>query len=499
MDLWTFHRYREPRLCVDAIELATDSPAVTLVQGDARYTLALDDRAAATRMAAELATLSDSGAPLWDLMRQAGADGWGALGAFLDSRALIGEGHDEARRLLAARHAAIDACIAGTIAAIRDDLPAARRDRLARHAGLLRAEAETVLGSDTLGTLGDPFDADRQPNFFLGLIVAEFAYFRRSAPLTLIAASVMLARIAGDDARLPETDAVLEALALYDPQDLEAHLWLVARALADSTGDTAERFATPPIPDLPMLPGLEFMRRVEVLTRSALRAWGENPYVTLLDALGDRWSPLIAGPFIEQYHVTCRFVEIVAPSLSRRLIAPLRAMMFRYYGEEVGHEALESTTCETLGITQAALDQAVPLPLHFAFVDLLTLVAQIDPVTACASIMVIEGVFGEPPKMSLRLAAVARTNPAFSELAGDHDELNEDLNHNSISRDAFEHIAAVPPATQARVIRRILFLLELNHRAWGGIADFYGPQAALHLQGSLGRPLSPSGDAPPAR
>ena len=107
--------------------------------------------------------------------------------------------------------------------------------------------------------------------------------------------------------------------------------------------------------------------------------------------------------------------------------------------------------------------------------------------------MVIEGVFGEPPKMSLRLAAVARTNPAFREISGDHEELNETLNHNSISRDAFEHIAAVPPGTQARVMRRILFLLELNHRAWGGIAEFYGRQNELSLQGTLGRPLSPQG------
>lgn len=493
MDLWTFHRYRDPRLCVDAIEHAPDTSAIALIQGDANYVLALDDPAAATRMAADLATLRDGGAPLWDLMRQAGADGWGALGAFLDGHALIGEGRDEVRQVLAARLAAIEACIDGTISAIRADLPAHRLDRLVAHAAVLRMDADADLAVATLGIEGDPFDADVQPNFYLGLIIAEFAYFRNSAPLTLTAAGVMLARITGDDAAVPQTDAIIEAVALYDPRDLESHLWLIARALADSTDDAALRFAVPPIPDLPTLSGLEFMRRVEVLTRSALGAWGENPYVTVLDALGDRWSPLIAGPFIEQYHVTCRFVEIIAPNLSRRLVAPLRAMMFRYFGEEVGHEALESTTCETLGITQAALDRAVPLPLHFAFVDLLTLVAQVDPVTSCASVMVIEGVFGEPPKMSLRLASVARTNPAFSDLAGDHDELNEDLNHNSISRDAFEHIAAVPPATQARVMRRILFLLELNHRAWGGIADFYGPQTSLHLQGALGRPLAPDG------
>jgi hypothetical protein len=235
------------------------------------------------------------------------------------------------------------------------------------------------------------------------------------------------------------------------------------------------------------------MRKTEVLTRETLAKWGENPYVTALEALNDRYSPLIVGPFIEQYHVTRRFVEIVAPLLSKRLSVPLRTMMFRYYSEEVGHEELESTTCEAMGVSQRALESAVPLPLHFAFVDALTLVAQIDPIASLASIMVIEGVFGEPPKMSLRLAAVARKNPSFREITGEHDELNETLNHNSLSRDAFEHITAVAPHVQRRVMQRILFLLELNQRAWQGIAEFYGPQSEVWLPGSLGKQLAPQG------
>jgi len=207
--------------------------------------------------------------------------------------------------------------------------------------------------------------------------------------------------------------------------------------------------------------------------------------------LDDAKAPLIAGPYIEQYHVTRRFVEIIAPLLSRRLSPQLRRTMFQYYSEEIGHEALESTTCEALGVSQRALDLAVPLPLHFAFVDALTVVAELDPIASFAAIMVIEGVFGEPPRMSLRLASVGEANPAFRSVAQEHDELNDTLNHNSIARDCFEHVSAVSPPRQLNALRRILFLLELNHRAWNGIAEFYGSQKALALQGRFGEPMAP--------
>lgn len=142
-------------------------------------------------------------------------------------------------------------------------------------------------------------------------------------------------------------------------------------------------------------------------------------------------------------------------------------------------------------MTRRALDLALPLPLHFAFVDALTVVAELDPITSFAAIMAIEGVFGEPPRMSLRLASVGKANPVFRQVSQEHDELNDTLNHNSIARDCFEHISAVSSARQRAAMHRILFLLELNHRAWDGIAQFYGGQKVLSLQGQYGELMSP--------
>ena len=500
MDLWTFQRYQRPCLCVDAVEHDGSSRFVSLRSGNQTYRLAFDDAAAAAQISGELATLNRSDAPLWSTLRESAPDSaWHNIATFLDTHSLIRETSDSAAESLASQAKAIEDCIKGTATAILEGLAPDRLGRVVAHATRLRHDLAAIgrTKSPFVGDDHDSFDAAAQPNFFLGLLGVEFEYFRRLSPLTLAAVEALLARIAGEgdsEFSLDPNGSAAEASGLYDQRDLEAHLWLVASCLVASTSDAAARFPTAEIPALPLLSGLEFVRQLEILTRDTPVKWGENPYVTALEALNESYSPLIAGPFIEQYHVTRRFVEIVAPLLSKRLSVPLRKMMFRYFSEEVGHEALESTTCEAMGISQRALDLAVPLPLHFAFVDALTVVAELDAIASFASIMVIEGIFGEPPKMSLRLAAVARKNPAFREISGDHDELNETLNHNSISRDAFEHIAAVSPAAQRRVMRRILFLLELNHRAWQGIAEFYGQQQELWLPGSFGQLLAPEGD-----
>jgi hypothetical protein len=347
MDLWTFHRYQQPRLCVDAIELDRSSPMLKLRSGKQIYRLAFDDYDAAAQIGADLTSLSDSHAPLWTTLRESPADSsWNALGTFLDTHSLILEARDGAAENLKLQARRIEDCIESTVAAVLQGVSHDRQTRTAAHAAMLRQGlSEAATRGSPFGADADPFDAAVQPNFFLGLVAVEFEYFRRFSPITLAAVDVLLGRIAGEsDGRLDLTTSTIlsEACGLYDLQDLEAHLWLVGNCIVRSTSEDAARFETPKLPAVSLCSGLEFMRQTEILTRDTLFNWGQNPYVTALDALNDSYSPLVAGPFIEQYHVTRRFVEIVAPLLSRRLSAPLRQMMFRYFGEEVGHECARS-------------------------------------------------------------------------------------------------------------------------------------------------------------
>lgn len=495
MDLWTFQRFQQPRLSVDSVDHDLGDATIRLRSSGQTYRLAVDDDEAAAQLANDLRTLTESSAPLWSTLRESGEQSvWYDLATFLDTHSLIAEGRDGAMGHIATQTERVRDCAERTAAVVLRALAPAQRACAAAHASLLRRGLDRFSATRPLfEPSGDPFDAAVQPNFYLGLLLVEFEYFRRSSPLTLAGVDLLLAAVANESGG--ESLAVREPLSdvagVYDERDLASHLWLVAQALAASTGDDAARFPNAPIPELSPNSGLEFMRQTELVTRDTLANWGENAFVAALDELGGAFAPLVAGPFIEQYHVTSRFVEIIAPLLRLRLAVPLRKMAFQYFSEEYGHEALESTTCQALGVAEEMLEQIVPLPLHYAFVDALTLLADVDPISSFASVMVIEGVFGEPPRMSLRLAAAARDNAAFRAIFGEHEELNVSLNHNSLSRDLFERVTAISPSRQLLAMRRILFLLELNHRAWAGITAFYGPQRELRLHGPYGEHLPP--------
>jgi hypothetical protein len=492
---WSLDRYRRPRLGVDTIGRDNGGRVVTLTAGNTVYRLECDTVAGADRIAADLLQLRDPGAPLWHVVRSSDVEsGWGVLGTFLDARSLISEADGVEIASTVTAQSVVDRTMRAALATLEGVGPKTRARIRANAAGFLESAGYRPSDGSFAGAAADLAAASRHDNFFLGLLGLEFSYMRRCAPVAMWASTLLLCEIAGHPGG--GSDAWRERVALelgwlYEERDFDAHLTLVAYCIVQSAGEVTTRFPAPELPTLASAAGLEFMRRAELLTREALAQWGSNRYVAATAALRDIESPLVAGCFIEEYHVTRRFVEIITPMLRKRLSDPLRVLMFRYYSEEIGHEEFERATCESLGVAGRNLDRAIPLPLHFAFVDALTEAAEQDPICFFAVIMVTEGMLGDPSVLSDRLAEAGRRHRKFRKVSQRHDQLNQDLHHASIARLAFEHVGPIGPDRQQRALRWLLFLLELNHRAWDGVADFYGPQSTLRMHGFLGVPWTP--------
>jgi pyrroloquinoline quinone (PQQ) biosynthesis protein C len=496
MEPWSLHRYRRPRLHVDTIGIEQHGHVVTLTAERQVYRLACDSLDGAERIAAELARLRDPDAPLWHVLRDSDPDSsWGMLGSFLDTRSLIGETADEAESVLATRAAAAaDRAVEAAVASIEHEPPANHPAIRANAAAFL----ETIGHRSSSGGMAD-FSVDLRaaaghPNFFLGLLGVEFSYMRRCAPVALCASRLLLSEIAG--LNRDSQDVWRERIAadlgwLYSERDFDAHLTLVAHCIVRSADADAARFRSPPRQRSAPVPGLEFMRKAELLTRTVLRDWGPHRYGAAVDGLRDIGSPLVKGCYIEQYQVTQRYVEIITPMLHKRLSPPLRTLMYDYFSEELGHEEFELATCEALGMAKSALDRAIPLPLHQAFIDVLTEISVSDPVAFFATIMVTEGMLGDQSAVSDMLEKIGRGHRDFQNVSRRHDQLNKELHHTAIARHAFEHIAVVGAERQRHALDWLLFLLELNHRLWNGLADFYGPQSELRMHGFLGRPWLP--------
>jgi Iron-containing redox enzyme len=493
MDAWLLNRYSRPRLQVDAVGRENDGRTVTVTAGKEVYRLACDSESGAKRVAANLIKLRDPEAAMWRVVRDSGPEsGWGIIGSFLDARSLIAETADGTENLQVVKARGVaDRVAAVALSALEGMEPA----------GLSRVRANAAAVLDRIGyqlsdggrwrSGPDLCATASEQNFFLGLLGLEFTYMRRCAPVALVGSTLLLTEIAGRNAE--QTEVWAERIAAdidwnYEERDFDAHLTLVTHCIVRSVDRTAKRFLGPPLPPLTANSGLEFMRQAELLTRAALADWGPNRYVSAVAGLSNIESPLVTGCYIEEYHVTRRFVEIITPMLRKRLSNPLRALMFRYYSEELGHEEFERATCEALGVKSASLDRAVPLPLHWAFLDALTEAAEQDPVAFFAIVMVTEGMLGDLSILSERFAEVGRRRRQFSRVSQRHDQLNQDLHHASIARLAFEKIATVSPDRQRRALNWLLFMLELNHRAWDAVSDFYGEQIVLHMHGILGRP-----------
>jgi hypothetical protein len=491
MEAWSLNRYVKPCLQVDRIGRASNGTVVTVTAGPETYRFACDTVGNAKRIEAGLEKLRDPNTSVWRALRKSRSNSdWAKIATFLDARSLIADTENATIELRREAAGIVDRT-AQAAAATLEHLGSKDRSRI-------RGNATAVL--DRVLRPSDEFihvqpnicAASVDRNFYLGVLKLELSYMRRSAPIAFRAAIYFLSKIAG---RHPPKGALASKIVEeigwhYDERDFNSHLTLVAHCILRSIDDAAARFPSPSLPHLRAASGLDFMRKVEVVTRTALKNWGPNRYLTATSQLMDIGSPLAAGCYIEEHHVTRRFVEIISPALCKRLSEPLRKLMFRYYSEELGHEEFERATCAALGVTHAALDCAVSLPLHFAFVDALTEASEQDIIAFFSVIMVTEGMLGDSSILADRLTNLGKTQRKFSKVSRKHDQLNQDLHHASIARLLFEEIPLITVKRQQRALNWLLFLLELNHRAWDAVADFYGPQERLSMHGFLGRPVT---------
>jgi hypothetical protein len=109
-----------------------------------------------------------------------------------------------------------------------------------------------------------------------------------------------------------------------------------------------------------------------VLSTAATKLGTPHYLVAIANHQANAISPLIQGIYVEQFHVTYRFVEIIGPLFAKRLKSELRSRIFNYFHEEYGHEHYELETCKALGLDPENVKRAIPLPMSTLYVDAYT-------------------------------------------------------------------------------------------------------------------------------
>ncbi|WP_437599871.1 hypothetical protein [Sorangium sp. So ce590] len=495
MEAWSIQKYEQPYLDVRAIRLDAGSGELIVEAANGEYVIEREG-GADEETAGRLESLRSPGAALWQEVRgEGGARAWAELLQQMDYLGLL---RDASKGAHAAdvperERRALDGAIARAAAWVLARTPDAAVAALREGVGRMLGHAEGLLLDLTrtsfpdLAPLAPPGEAAplaavlALDNFYLQVAMIQAMYERRSAPASLVASYLLLLDVAGR-LGLPGREGgrafarrVQEELSggVYASRDTRVHVDCLATFLVRSTGGDAGRFCRAAFRPDGRKSGLVFMVDVERVVAEASSRIGTPRF---LAAVSEPGAPraLAQGCYLQEYHVTLRFVEILTPMMAKRLAPPLRRRMFKYYAEEVGHEAFEYQSCRSLGLTHEQIVDSEPLPLHVAYVDAFTHLAEVDAVGYFVSLFITEGLLGVAPPLDSPLRRLTGEGERFDDGAGRHAALNEEYNHTSLSRLFMADVASVSEGAQSAAIDFMLLLLELNYRAWDDLLDQYG-------------------------
>jgi hypothetical protein len=322
-------------------------------------------------------------------------------------------------------------------------------------------------------------------NFYQQVAMVEALYQRGHAPLSLVCCTQALLalqqRLAGEATDPALLDELLGEVAggAYATVDAQRHLNGLAEYLVSGVDvHRARRFCTAAYEPQECLTGIEFMLEIERVARQVSSRVGTPKYLQALED-EDAGLILVQGRYLQDYLVTGRFPEMITAILPKRLNVPLRAKAFKYYAEEVGHDILEYQSCRELGLSDAQIQRAQPLPLHYAYVDVFTHLGTLDPIVYAVSVFITEGMLGVDSPLDEPYKRLVGEFMALDK----HILLNEKYHHTSIPRLFMADVPAVSPATQRLAMSYMLLVLELNYRAWDDLLEHYqqGDQRFLRV------------------
>jgi hypothetical protein len=159
--------------------------------------------------------------------------------------------------------------------------------------------------------------------------------------------------------------------------------------------------------------------------------------------------------------------------------------VYDYFDEERGHEVMERASCEALGVSRRQLDDYLPMPYFATFIDVYTLIAETDPLAFLTSVMVSEGLPGDPYGINGLLGDPASYGEAFAEQFRSHEGVNDDVDHALLARALFSDVPSVSATRHREACEALAFLMELTERAWGQLME-------AHLGGDIWTYLPPA-------
>lgn len=478
MERWSISQYKKPFLDIQAINISADTNEVEVTYNNEVFSIEIEE-GNASEVADVMSQLGEPNAQAWQEVLDIPV--WMNILQNMDDMGIVGEAKfDDSHTNESIVQA--EAVCQRWCEIIGKPLDGAGREHLLilfnHFQGLchdyLREQQHESDNQQASVSLASIMEMD---NFHAKNLYLQSYSWRRGAPLSLLAANKVIAMVLNETLSEVENQVFSELAqsGLYDLYSVESHLQCIDYFFSQMQTDASALMCQ--IGEYKTLTrnGAQFMQLVEKTVITGLNDMGYPAYLKAVEA-DDAPKSLAFGCYLEEYYVTKRFVEMITPLMSKRFNEPLRQRIYQYFSEEVGHEVFELATCKALGIDEDFIHKKLPLPMHVAYVDLFTLVSDADVVAFFSSLALTEGFLGKNSPIEASMKKLTAGSGQYDEVAGKHSELNESLNHTSLSRLFMQEVDAVSPSEQTRALNYVMHLLELNQRTWDLTLAVYSQQ-----------------------
>jgi hypothetical protein len=162
----------------------------------------------------------------------------------------------------------------------------------------------------------------------------------------------------------------------------------------------------------------------------------------------------------EYYHVVRAGPAIIAGSLAHAGDRATRRILEQFLASELGHDELIASALAAVGITEAEIDRAPPLPETFSVISALQVVADQEPLTFKALVFLMEQASPEFNEAFVSACDYEGLPTAFWKPMIDHAGINDEDGHGSISQRLLSQVEAVTREERCVVLKQAVTMIE---------------------------------------
>lgn len=218
--------------------------------------------------------------------------------------------------------------------------------------------------------------------------------------------------------------------------------------------------------------GAQFYRELRRLVERARRRHEGAFYRGLVEKTITREQ--LIGYALEYYHVVKMCPGLLAPALSQHDTKNTTRILQEFFSSELYHDKLLAKSLGAVGIDESQLDRLVPLPMTFSVCVSLGTYARHHPLSFKAALFLFEESQDEFHEAYRQRCVDLGIPEGFYKPLLHHAMINDDGDHEDISRLLYAEVSNVSPEEELTVSRHLCILVESMALMDQQIVRYYG-------------------------